>query len=87
MSDAGSLAETDPASALPDQAPSAKLVAKTLGYEGELTQAQLAEQTLLPERTVRSALRELERAGIVASRPSLTDARKQVYALATGVDL
>jgi len=87
MTETASLAESDPADALPDLAPSAKLVAKTLSYEGELTQAQIAEQTLLPDRTVRSALRALERADLVASRTSLTDARKQVYGLATGVEL
>jgi hypothetical protein len=33
--------------------PSAKLVAKVLDYEETLTQSQIAEETLLPARTVR----------------------------------
>lgn len=68
--------------ALRDVPPSAKLVAKTLEYEGELTQGQLAEQTRLPRRTVRYALGELEPKGIVTSRIYLGDARKRLYSLA-----
>jgi DNA-binding MarR family transcriptional regulator len=59
--------------------PSAKLVAKTLGYNGSLTQAQLANKTLLPERTVRYALRKLETHDLVESQICLTDARKCRY--------
>ena len=62
--------------------PSAKLVAKTLEHEGELTQPQLADQTLLAGRTVRSALSELEDADVVTSRSSVIDARKTLYSLA-----
>jgi len=61
--------------------PSAKLVAKVLEYNERLTQSQLAEETLLPPRTVRYALNRLEEAGVVDSRFSFTDARKRVYAL------
>ncbi|MEF8852560.1 MAG: helix-turn-helix domain-containing protein [Haloarculaceae archaeon] len=61
--------------------PSAKLVAKTLAYEGELTQAQLTEETLLPGRTVRHALTLLEEEGVVTSQISFMDARQQIYAL------
>lgn len=68
--------------ALNDVPPSAKLVAKTLEYEGELTQGQLADQTRLPRRTVRYALGELEPEGIVTSRIYLGDARKRLYSLA-----
>jgi DNA-binding MarR family transcriptional regulator len=64
-----------------DMPPSAKLVAKTLAYEGELTQAELTEQTLLPGRTVRHALTLLEEAGVVTSRISFIDARQQIYTL------
>lgn len=67
--------------ALEDLPPSAKLVAKTLEYEGELTQSQIAESTLLPPRTVRFALTELEDKDIVNSRISFMDARKQIYSL------
>jgi DNA-binding MarR family transcriptional regulator len=68
-------------STLEDLPPSAKLVAKTLEYEGDLTQSQIAESTLLPKRTVRSALGDLEDNNIVNSRISFIDARKRVYSL------
>ena len=61
--------------------PSAKLVAKVLEYNNSLTQSQLAEETLLPPRTVRYALTRLEDAGIVESRFSFSDARKRIYTL------
>jgi len=63
--------------------PSAKLVAKTLEYEGRLTQAELVESTRLPNRTVRYALRELEDEELVTSRISFADARQRVYSLTT----
>jgi DNA-binding MarR family transcriptional regulator len=62
--------------------PSAKLVAKVLEYNDRLTQSQLAEETMLPPRTVRSALTRLEEVDAVDSRFSFTDARKRVYTLA-----
>ncbi|MFC7058301.1 MarR family transcriptional regulator [Halovenus salina] len=62
--------------------PSAKLVAKVLEYNDTLTQSELAEETLLPSRTVRYALTRLEDAGVVDSRFSFVDARKRVYTLA-----
>ncbi|MEF8789827.1 MAG: MarR family winged helix-turn-helix transcriptional regulator [Haloarculaceae archaeon] len=61
--------------------PSAKLVAKTLEYEGELTQSRLASETLLPSRTVRHAVKRLEEHGVVESRISFVDARQRVYSL------
>jgi DNA-binding MarR family transcriptional regulator len=61
--------------------PSAKLVAKVLEYNDRLTQGQLAEETMLPPRTVRYALTRLEEVDAVESRFSFTDARKRVYAL------
>jgi DNA-binding MarR family transcriptional regulator len=67
--------------ALCDLPPSAKLVAKTLEYEGRLTQTGLVESTLLSPRTVREALTRLEEIGLVTSRPSFMDARQRVYAL------
>jgi DNA-binding MarR family transcriptional regulator len=63
--------------------PSAKLVAKVLEYNETLTQSQLAEETLLPARTVRYALTRLEEADVVESRFSFVDARKRVYSLAS----
>nr|WP_267643119.1 helix-turn-helix domain-containing protein [Haloarchaeobius amylolyticus] len=61
--------------------PSAKLVAKVLESDSPLSQGQLAEESLLPDRTVRYALNRLEDAGLVSSRYSFQDARKQVYYL------
>ena len=61
--------------------PSAKLVAKVLESESPLSQGQLAEESLLPDRTVRYALNRLEEVGLVQSRYSFKDARKQVYFL------
>lgn len=67
--------------AVEDLPPSAKLVAKVLEYEDTLTQSQLAEETLLPPRTVRYALSRLEEVGAVESRFSFSDARKRLYTL------
>ena len=67
--------------AVADLPPSAKLVAKVLEYNEQLTQSQLAEETLLPPRTVRYALNRLEEVDVLDSRFSFTDARKRVYAL------
>jgi len=61
--------------------PSAKLVAKVLETDSPLSQGQLAEESLLPDRTVRYALNRLEEVGLVGSRYSFRDARKQVYFL------
>lgn len=61
--------------------PSAKLVAKVLEIESPLSQGQLAEESLLPARTVRYALNRLEDEALVGSRYSFQDARKQVYFL------
>lgn len=72
---------SDKATALSEMPPSAKLIVKTLEHEGELTQPQLAEQTLLAGRTVRSALSDLKDAGVVTSRSSVIDARKTLYSL------
>lgn len=69
------------ASGLQDLPPSAKLVAKTLEYEGDSTQSDLAESTLLPQRTVRNALTQLEENGLVTSRISFIDARQHIYSL------
>jgi DNA-binding MarR family transcriptional regulator len=75
--------ETDPVGweALADLPPSAKLVAKVLDHNERLTQSRLAEETMLPPRTVRYALNRLEEVGAVESRFSFTDARMRVYTL------
>jgi len=75
--------EEEPAGweAVEDLPPSAKLVAKVLEYNDSLTQSQLAEETLLPPRTVRYALTRLEDVNVVGSRFSFSDARKRIYTL------
>jgi DNA-binding MarR family transcriptional regulator len=64
-----------------DLPPSAKLVAKVLEYNDALTQSELADETLLPKRTVRYALTRLEEVDVVDARFSFSDARKRVYTL------
>jgi DNA-binding MarR family transcriptional regulator len=81
MSEQPSLSSQETSADLADLPPSAKLVAKTLEYEGDSTQSELAESTLLPSRTVRYALTQLEEDGIVSSRISFMDARKRIYSL------
>jgi DNA-binding MarR family transcriptional regulator len=68
-------------SAVASLPPSAKLVYKTLEYEGPLTQTQLAEASLLPQRTVRHALKRLQEADVVEESVYLMDARKSNYHL------
>ncbi|WP_137287057.1 MarR family transcriptional regulator [Halorussus salinisoli] len=67
--------------AIRDLPPSAKLVAKVLEYNDTMTQSQIAEESLLPDRTVRYALSRLDDEGIVDSRFSFSDARKRLYTL------
>jgi len=81
--DAELLSESEYRETLVELPPSAKLVAKVLEGEAPLSQGQLAEESLLPDRTVRYALNRLEDAGLVDSRYSFRDARKQVYFLRT----
>jgi NAD+ kinase len=59
--------------------PSSKLLLKILEYEGSLTQKELAEKTLLPDRTVRLALSHLLEKGYVKRRVSLRDTRQRIY--------
>jgi NAD+ kinase len=61
--------------------PSAKLVLKTLEYEGALSQKDLSARTMLPERTVRLSLSHLLSRGFVNRKTSLRDARQKIYEL------
>jgi DNA-binding MarR family transcriptional regulator len=81
MADQSCLSTQESSADLRDLPPSAKLVAKTLEYEGKSTQSELAESTLLPARTVRYALTQLEENGLVTSRISFMDARQRIYSL------
>lgn len=75
------LSESEFRDRLRELPPSAKLIAKVLETETPLSQGQLAEESLLPDRTVRYALNRLEETELVGSRYSFRDARKQVYYL------
>ena len=77
------LSESECRDRLRELPPSAKLVAKVLESDAPLSQGQLAEESLLPDRTVRYALNRLEESELVGSRYSFQDARKQVYYLNT----
>ena len=59
--------------------PSSKLLLKTLQYEGTMGQRDLAKKTLLPDRTVRLALRHLLDKGYVKKKISIRDARQKIY--------
>ena len=59
--------------------PSSKLLLKTLEYEGALTQKDLANKTLLPDRTVRLALSHLIKKGYIKKKVSIRDARQKIY--------
>jgi len=75
------LSEAEYRERLRELPPSAKLVAKILEIDGAMAQGELAEESLLPDRTVRYALNRLEESELIEARYSLTDARKQVYSL------
>jgi DNA-binding MarR family transcriptional regulator len=62
--------------------PSAKLVYIVLMADGPMTQGQLAEETMLPPRTVRSALDRLERDEFVTSELYIPDARRKLFDMA-----
>ena len=61
--------------------PSAKLILKTLEYEGALSQKDLYSKTMLPERTIRLSLSHLVEKGYVKKKISLRDARQRIYEL------
>jgi DNA-binding MarR family transcriptional regulator len=77
----GDQVDADGWDAVADLPPSAKLVAKVLEYNDTLTQSELADETLLPPRTVRYALTRLDDEDVVDSRFSFADARKRLYSL------
>ena len=78
----GALTTSEYRERLRELPPSAKLVATVLDGSSPLSQGQLAEESLLPDRTVRYALNRLEEQDLVESRYSFHEARKQVYFLA-----
>ncbi|MBI4452585.1 NAD(+)/NADH kinase [Candidatus Woesearchaeota archaeon] len=64
---------------LKDMPASAKLVYRILMHEGNMTQKELINASLLPERTVRYALDILIRNNLISSQPHFIDARQTVY--------
>ena len=79
--DAGEESSRELRDSVQDLPPSAKLVALVLEHNGTLSQQELAAESLLPERTVRLGLEELQQVDVVESRTSLRDARKRLYSL------
>lgn len=61
--------------------PSAKLILKTLEYEGPLSQKDLAARTLLPDRTARLAISILLTRGLIQRKQLLRDTRQKIYAV------
>lgn len=59
--------------------PSAKLMLKTLEYEGPLSRRDILKKTMLPDRTASLALSILLERGLVKRRSSLRDGREKVY--------
>ena len=58
---------------------SSKLIYKILTHEGNMTQKELINASLLPERTVRYGLNMLFKKGLITHQPHFTDARQTVY--------
>ncbi|NKE37766.1 MarR family transcriptional regulator [Natronococcus sp. JC468] len=79
MSSKGQTSSKD--TTLADLPPSSKLIHKILEHEDELTQHQLAEESLLNQRTIRYGIHLLEEEGLIDSRPSLEDGRQSLYSL------
>lgn len=59
--------------------PSAKLVYKVLEHEGALTQRALAEETRLPQRTVREAVDRLREIGAITETVYPHNAQQSIY--------
>jgi transcriptional antiterminator len=62
-----------------DLPPSAKLIFRALQEEEPLTQKQIAKETQLSPRTVRSSLGQLEEIEAVDERSYFMDNRQKVY--------
>ncbi|MFP9062582.1 ArsR family transcriptional regulator [Natrialbaceae archaeon A-chndr2] len=64
-----------------DLPPSAKLVYSVLEHHDQMTQQELAAETMLPDRTVRHALDRLESVDSIDREISFRDARQSLYSL------
>ncbi|MEK6983399.1 MAG: NAD(+)/NADH kinase [Nanoarchaeota archaeon] len=58
---------------------SSKLVYKILQNEGDMTQKDIINNSMLPERTVRYALGALSKNRLITCQPHFSDARQTVY--------
>jgi NAD+ kinase len=63
--------------------PSARLVLKSIEYEGPLSQIDIVKKTGLSSRTVRHALSILLKRGMVLKKPDVRDLRRSIYYIAT----
>lgn len=63
--------------------PSARLVLKSIEYEGPLSQIDIVKKTGLSARTVRHALSILLRRGMILKKPDVRDLRRSIYYIAT----
>jgi len=61
--------------------PSAKLVLKVLIEKKVVRFKELQEQTKLPTRTLRYALKILREKGLIKTLPCLDDARERMYSI------
>ncbi|WP_338604648.1 winged helix-turn-helix transcriptional regulator [Sulfolobus tengchongensis] len=61
--------------------PSAKLVLKVILEKKVIRFKELQEQTKLPTRTLRYALRVLREKGLIKALPCLDDARERMYSV------
>lgn len=64
---------------LVELSPSAKYVFSTLEHHGISSQKELADQTLLPKRTVQYALDRLDQKGLLEKTVDASDARCRKY--------
>ena len=65
-----------------DLPPSAKLIFRALQEKEPLTQKQIAEETQLSSRTVRSSLGQLEEIEAINEQSYFMDNRQKIYKIA-----
>jgi DNA-binding MarR family transcriptional regulator len=63
----------------PRLSPSARLVLKVLESNGWMTQKQISDQTSLPPRTVKYAIKKLKETARLQEKPNLCDMRGKFY--------
>lgn len=63
--------------------PSARLILKSIEYEGPLSQIDIVKKTGLSPRTVRHALSILLRRGMILKKPDVRDLRRSIYYIIT----